>query len=518
MRIYKRLLSVLMACTFIGSSAALSASDVFAEDNISYNINDNIISDESKEVESSISVDSNSVDIPYNVFDIYNAHQTYVKMHSGDKSLMYKKRDGIDVSQWQGNIDWQKVKDAGVDFAIIRAGYGKMLYQEDPMFDKNMEGAQAVGIDCGSYWYSYALTVEDAVQEAETCYEIIKDYDFKYPIYFDIEDPSQKRLSTAEVSAIIEAFCTTLQSKGYYVGLYSFTNLLTTRVYEEVLEKYDVWVAHFKVPAPAYYKEYGMWQYDDTGWVNGINNEVDLDHCYINYPYLISPDTYEPDGTETDASVPIRPISIDKGVASGIDVSVWQGKVDWDKIKAAGINYAMIRAGYGDMASQKDKYFEANMEGAEAAGLDCGAYWYSYASSPEDAVLEAEACYEVIKDHKFAYPIYYCIEDQCLASFSSKEMSEIIDAFCSTLEKKGYYVGIKSYANFLNTKVEEEIFSKYDVWVAHYGVSKPEFKKNYNMWQYTQDGKIDGLSANFDLDYAYLNFPEIMQRNHLNGF
>ena len=66
----------------------------------------------------------------------------------------------------------------------------------------------------------------------------------------------------------------------------------------------------------------------------------------MNYPYLISPDTYEPDGTETDASVPIRPVNVNKGVASGIDVSVWQGKMDWEKVKAAGINYAMIRAGY----------------------------------------------------------------------------------------------------------------------------------------------------------------------------
>lgn len=530
MRIYKGLLSVLMACSFIGSSAALSPSEAFAENNISCNIYDTTIDLESKEASGSISqdiADENTVDaaslteIPYNVFDIYNAHQTYVKLHSGDKSLMYKKTEGIDVSYAQGKVDWKTVKESGVDFAIIRAGYGNAnLYpnQVDTWFKYNIEEAQKVGIDVGIYWYSYADNPEDARNEAESCYQVIKDYNITYPVYFDIEEPKHKKLSAAEVSAIIDGFCSDIEAKGYYAGVYSFSSLLTTKVYTEVLEKYAVWVAHWGVKAPGFSGDYGMWQYSDVGSVNGITTAVDLDHCYVNYPYLISPDTYEPDGTETDSTVALRPISVDKGVASGIDVSVWQGKVDWEAVKRSGINYAMIRAGYGNLASQNDKYFEANIEGAEKAGIDCGAYWYSYASSPEDAVLEAEACLEVIGGHKFAYPIYYCVEDQCFATMTNKEITEIINAFCSTLEKKGYYVGIKSYANFLNTRVDEEVYAKYDVWVAHYGVSKPEFKKNYNMWQYTNDGKVEGLSGSFNLDYAYLKFPEIMKNNHLNGF
>lgn len=197
---------------------------------------------------------------PFNVFDIYNAYVASVE--PPDIHLMSK---GIDVSQWQGNIDWQAVKDSGIDFAIIRAGYGKLVSQKDPTFDYNVQNAQRVGLNCGTYWYSYALTVEDAQAEAEACYEIIKNYDFNYPVYFDIEDPSQSGLSAAQVSAIIETFCTTLQEKGCYVGLYSYANFLTTHVFETVLKKYDVWVAHFDVMQPDFNGEYGMWQYSSTG-------------------------------------------------------------------------------------------------------------------------------------------------------------------------------------------------------------------------------------------------------------
>ena len=211
-------------------------------------------------------------------------------------------------------------------------------------------------------------------------------------------------------------------------------------------------------------------------------------------------------------------MSVNKGVACGIDVSVWQGEIDWEQVGKSGVDYAVIRAGYGNLATQKDRYFEDNITGATNAGLDCGVYWYSYANSPEDAVLEAEACYEVIKDYSFSYPVYFDIEDQSLADLSKQELGEIVKAFCSTLEEKGYYVGIKSYANFLNTRLDASLYSKYDVWVAHYGVSKPSFSKNYNMWQFSNEGTIGGITGTVNCNYAYLDFPGIMKEVHLNGF
>jgi GH25 family lysozyme M1 (1,4-beta-N-acetylmuramidase) len=534
----KSLLSVLICSTVMCSVTALQA---FAANDPVTDIYDSTIFKESKEPDSS-GISSNvwavgsSSDVkldaaepaveavsetPFNVFDIYDAHQKFVKLHSGDPELMYRNAEGIDVSYAQGKIDWKTVKASGIDFAIIRAGYGnayKYPNQIDTWFKYNIEEAQKVGMNVGIYWYSYADNAEDARQEAEGCYQIIKDYTIQYPVYFDIEEPKHKKMSTAEVSAMIDTFCSTIESKGYRAGVYSFSSLLTTKVYQQILDKYDVWVAHWNVKVPGYTGNYGMWQHSDCGRVNGIDTVVDLDHCYINYPYIISPDTYDPDGTESNVSSVEHPASTDKVVAKGIDVSVWQAKIDWDKVAQSGIDYAIVRAGYGNLASQKDKYFDANIEGANKAGIDCGVYWYSYASSPEDAVLEAEACYEVIKGKKFAYPVYYSLEDVCLNSLSNKELSDIAKAFCSTLEKKGYYVGIKSNVSFLSTRLDESLFKAYDVWVAHYGVAKPGFTKNYNMWQYSNTGKVNGINGIVNCDYAYINFPKVMKEAHLNGF
>lgn len=525
MKIMRNLFSAVISLAVISSSASIPMQAVLAAETAgaeTSDIYDITKSSESKDSQTIMVSDADvktavtTSEAPFNVFDIYDAHQTYVKRH--DPSMLYRSTEGIDVSQWQGSIDWDTVAASGVDYAIIRAGYGKELFQKDPTFDTNMKGAQAAGLDCGTYWYSYALTVEDAYREAETCYEIIKDYDFTYPVYFDIEDPSQKYLTTAQVSAIIDAFCSTLQEKGYYVGVYSYANFLTTRVYEDILDKYDVWVAHFDVPSPDYRKEYGMWQYSSTGYVDGISGRVDLDHAYVNYPYIISPETYVPDGSETGKTDPDIPDALNKGIANGIDVSVWQGKIDWERVGESGIDYAIIRAGYGDLASQRDKYFEVNMAGAEMMGIDRGVYWYSYATTPEDALLEAQACYEVIQGYSLEYPVYFDVEDPVLAELSSSEISAIIDAFCSYFEEKGYYVGITSYSNFLNTKVEPYIFKKYDVWVSHYGVVRPAFRSSYNMWQFTNSGEISGINGYVDCDYAYLDFPAIMEKYHKNGY
>lgn len=241
----------------------------------------------------------------FDVFEIYVAHSKYmatltttttttstIKTTTTTKSIAPTEVGtgikGIDVSKWQGDIDWNKVKADGINFAIIRAGYGKLASQKDPKFDTNVTNAKKAGINCGVYWYSYATTVEEAYQEAEACYSIIKGYSFEYPIVFDIEDDSQRDLSTATISAIIDAFCSTLQDKGYYVSLYSYASFLTTKVYSSVLQKYDIWVAHYYVSKPNFTGSYGIWQYTDLGKINGISENVDMNYAYKDYPYIIS--------------------------------------------------------------------------------------------------------------------------------------------------------------------------------------------------------------------------------------
>ncbi len=196
---------------------------------------------------------------------------------------------GIDVSKYQGNVNWTSVRNAGTDFALIRAGYGKYASQEDPYFDQNMKNAQAAGIACGAYWFSYAESVADAKQEAEVFAQVVSGYKFEYPLVFDIEAQIHTKMTKEEVSAIITAFCDTMESKGYYVTLYSYASFLNNYVYQSVLEKYDIWVAHFNVSSPSYSKTaYGMWQYSSTGTVSGVPTKVDLDYSYKCYPNIMA--------------------------------------------------------------------------------------------------------------------------------------------------------------------------------------------------------------------------------------
>ena len=161
---------------------------------------------------------------------------------------------GVDVSKYQTNIDWNAVKASGIDFGIIRAGYGKVASQKDPYFEQNMKNAKAAGIACGTYWYSYAKTPDEAKQEAELFASVISGYTFEYPVVLDIEDPSQATLSKEQISAIITAFCDVMESKGYYISLYSYASFLNDKVYPSVLENYDIWVAHTGVSRPSYTK------------------------------------------------------------------------------------------------------------------------------------------------------------------------------------------------------------------------------------------------------------------------
>ena len=200
---------------------------------------------------------------------------------------------GIDVSKWQGTIDWAKVKADGIKFAILRAGYGRLASQKDVKFEEYYKGAKAAGLDVGVYWYSYATTAEDAKAEAEACYECIKGKSLEYPVFFDYEDTCQR--TSAIASAIIPAFIDTMNSKGYYTDLYSYKNLLETVVPADIKKRYGIWLAHYT--SKTSFTGHKMWQYSSTGKVNGISGNVDMNICYVDYPALIKaskPSTSKP--------------------------------------------------------------------------------------------------------------------------------------------------------------------------------------------------------------------------------
>lgn len=195
-------------------------------------------------------------------------------------------RNGIDVSVHNGTIDWQKVKASGIDFAIIRAGYGKLISQKDARFERNYAGATAQGIPVGAYWYSYAVTPAEAEQEAHVFLEAIKDKKFDFPVYIDIEEGNTFRTGKNNVNAIIKAFCDVMEKAGYWVGIYSSRAAVQAFISTENQQKYALWVAEWGAKCN-YNGTYGIWQNSDTGRISGINGNVDTDICYVDYPAII---------------------------------------------------------------------------------------------------------------------------------------------------------------------------------------------------------------------------------------
>ena len=193
---------------------------------------------------------------------------------------------GIDVSKYQGVIDFNKVKAAGYDFVIIRAGYGKALTQVDPYFEINYRNAKAAGLHVGAYWYSYTTTVRGAELEANTCLEALRGKVFDMPIYYDVEEKSQLEQGSQFLGDIIDLFCTTLEKNGYFVGLYMSASHLKN-IPMKVLVKYACWCAQWAKECTFNLVRVGMWQSSSKGQVPGIIGNVDIDDCYIDYPGII---------------------------------------------------------------------------------------------------------------------------------------------------------------------------------------------------------------------------------------
>ncbi len=193
---------------------------------------------------------------------------------------------GIDVSKWNGAIDWDRVKNAGVDFAIIRAGYrgsvtGSLVV--DPYFEVNMRGAAASGIPVGVYFFTQAVNEVEAVEEASAVIRLVRDYDLEYPIFIDTEgaggngradglDPETRTL-------VCEAFCRTVENAQYRGGVYASRNWYNNNLHTDRLGNYYIWLAEYR-SAPLYQGYYQMWQYTSKGSVDGIAGNVDMNISY----------------------------------------------------------------------------------------------------------------------------------------------------------------------------------------------------------------------------------------------
>lgn len=193
---------------------------------------------------------------------------------------------GIDISHWQGNINFNLLK-SEIDFMIIKAGGSDKTFYKDKMFETYYKEAKAHNIPVGAYYFvgSKCISYADGVADAKRFIELLKGKQFEYPVYIDIEttNPAQK----AGATDAVVGFCETMESAGYYVGIYaSDISGFKERLNIDNLRLFDKWVARYGT-SPKYVNYYGMWQYSSTGRVKGISGNVDLDIAYINYPMVI---------------------------------------------------------------------------------------------------------------------------------------------------------------------------------------------------------------------------------------
>lgn len=188
-------------------------------------------------------------------------------------------KKGIDVSKYQGNINWEKVKAAGIEFAILRIGFGKNKSQKDPQFENNYNECKRLGIPVGIYLYSYALTVQGAAEEAKNCLNWLAGRKLELPIYFDIEDTTQQGFSRAILTNMCKAFCKEIERAGYTAGIYANKYWWTDKLNGNELDQYTKWVAQYAARC-TYAGTYDMWQYTSSGKVDGIDGKVDMNYMY----------------------------------------------------------------------------------------------------------------------------------------------------------------------------------------------------------------------------------------------
>lgn len=207
----------------------------------------------------------------------------------------------------------------------------------------------------------------------------------------------------------------------------------------------------------------------------------------------------------------------------GIDVSYHQGEIDWERVKASGCQFAMLRAGYGN--NTVDAQFRRNAAECNRIGLPIGAYWFCYAYSAEKAVREADGCLSAISGYRLDYPVCYDIE-QASADYAEKQgvtftpdlAKSLVKSFCDRIEARGYYAMFYSNRSFFNTYLGTSLAKRYAFWYARY---TDKFDgTDCGIWQYSSSGSVPGISGNVDLDLGYVDYPSVIKKaglNHLSG-
>lgn len=200
---------------------------------------------------------------------------------------------------------------------------------------------------------------------------------------------------------------------------------------------------------------------------------------------------------------------IDGAVRKGIDVSEHQGVIDWEAVKASGIDFAIIRCGYGnDWSSQDDLYWERNVSECERLGIPYGVYIYSYAENLEMAQSETNHVLRLLEGHTPSYPVYYDLEENSMASVDNREiLAQMASLFCGQIEDAGYTSGVYANLNWWNNYLTDDVFDQWDRWVAQYN-SSCWYTGEYGLWQTTSSGQVDGIDGPVDVNFEMLDYTK----------
>lgn len=201
---------------------------------------------------------------------------------------------------------------------------------------------------------------------------------------------------------------------------------------------------------------------------------------------------------------------IEGAVARGVDVSHNQGVIDWQKVKADGVDFAIIRCGYGaNQQNQDDRQWLNNVLECEKYGIPYGAYLYSYADTVAKAKSEAAHVLRLVRGHKLTYPIYYDLEDNSILSHTNaKQRKKIIETFTGIIRKSGYATGVFAPKSWFEKELPQSAFSSCDKWVAHWN-TKCTYQGSYQMWQSTNRGSVAGISGPVDINFMMLPKPQV---------
>lgn len=195
----------------------------------------------------------------------------------------------MDVSRWQGNIDWAKVKASGkIDGVMLRTvststAYGGIYI--DPTFEKNYWGCVEAGLPVGAYYYTKGTTIDYATKELAKLKVALEGKTFTLPIAVDVEDPGLKALSPESLAQLIKMEAKQIEKWGLYAMIYTYTNFADTALAMHELTDFDLWIADYRSKRPS--RKHGMWQYTSKGKISGVRGPVDLSHAYKDYPAII---------------------------------------------------------------------------------------------------------------------------------------------------------------------------------------------------------------------------------------